>query len=75
MYAVSHHQRFHSRTQEFGKIVEDPAQTVRNEYYKSAFSVAEENAKAHGPLQGTLFWHWYDAGIGPGQVSIPRLRL
>ena len=40
----------------FGKITEDKAQSVRNQYYVSAYSVAEENAKAHGPLQGTLFW-------------------
>ena len=31
--------------------------------------MAEQNAKAHGPLQGTLFWHWYDIGLGPGKYG------
>ena len=54
--------------EEFGKITEDTAQKVRNQYFTAAYEVAEENVQANGPLQGTLFWHWYDAGIGPGQV-------
>lgn len=54
----------------FGKITEDKAQRVRNEYFKSAYEVAEENVRNDGPLQGTLFWHWYDAGIGPGQYGV-----
>ena len=56
--------------EEFGKITEDTAQKVRNEYFKSAYEVAEENVQNNGPLQGTLFWHWYDAGIGPGQYGV-----
>ncbi len=45
---------------------------MRNEYFKSAYSVAEENVKSNGPLMGTLFWHWYDEGMGPGQVRSSR---
>ena len=44
--------------EEFGKITEDKAQTVRNKYFATAHAVAQENAKAGGPLMGTLFWHW-----------------
>ena len=44
--------------EEFGKITEDKAQTVRNKYFTTAHAVAQENAKAGGPLMGTLFWHW-----------------
>ena len=44
--------------EEFGKITEDQAQTVRNKYFATAHAVAQENAKAGGPLMGTLFWHW-----------------
>jgi hypothetical protein len=31
--------------------------------------VAEADAKSNGPLMGTLFWHWYDIGLGPGQYG------
>ena len=44
--------------EEFGKITEDPAQTARNQYFQTAHAVAEDNAKAGGPLMGSLFWHW-----------------
>ena len=56
--------------EEFGKITEDSAQKVRNEYFRSAYAVAEENVKAEGPLMGTLFWHWYDEGVGPGKYGV-----
>ena len=55
--------------EEFGKITEDAAQTVRNQYFATAQAVAEDNAKSGGPLMGTLFWHWYDEGMGPGQYG------
>jgi len=54
----------------FGKITEEPAQRIRNQYYESAYAVAEADVTAKGPLMGTLFWHWYDAGIGPGQYGV-----
>ena len=31
---------------------------MRNKYFATAQAVAQENAKAGGPLMGTLFWHW-----------------
>ncbi len=31
---------------------------IRNKYFAAAHAVAEANAKAGGPLMGTLFWHW-----------------
>jgi mannan endo-1,4-beta-mannosidase len=31
---------------------------IRNKYFAVAHAVAEANAKAGGPLMGTLFWHW-----------------
>ena len=58
--------------EEFGKITEDKAQTVRNKYFTTAQAVAQENAKAGGPLMGTLFWHWYDEGMGPGQYGVHK---
>lgn len=57
--------------EEFGKIVEDSTfHSVRNEFFDTAFAVAEANAKSGGPLRGTLFWHWYDEGVGPGKYGV-----
>ena len=68
--------------EEFGKIVDknDPDEnklndkggrvtSVRDEYFRSAFEVAEA-AAAKGDLAGTLFWHWYDRGVGPGRYGV-----
>jgi len=56
--------------EEFGKIVEDKEKHVeRNKYFEAAYGVAEEAAKK-GELQGTLFWHWYDRGVGPGRYGV-----
>ena len=47
------------------------AQVVRNNR-----SIAEprvtylEAAAAEGDLAGTLFWHWYDRGVGPGRYGV-----
>lgn len=49
--------------------MEDKAQTVRNKYFETAQNVAQESASSGGPLMGTLFWHWYDEGMGPGQYG------
>jgi len=57
--------------EEFGKIVEDSStHSIRNQYFESAFEVAEANVKSGGPLRGTLFWHWYDEGVGPGKYGV-----
>lgn len=59
--------------EEFGKIVEDPVDhEVRNEFLEAAFAVAEAEAGADGPLKGTLFWHWYAEGVGPGKYGIRK---
>merc|ERR1712176_869209 len=59
--------------EEFGKIVEDPVgHKVRNEHLESAFEASESEAGADGPLKGTLFWHWYDEGVGPGKYGIRK---
>mmetsp|Transcript_2474 Transcript_2474/g.8808 ORF Transcript_2474/g.8808 Transcript_2474/m.8808 type:complete len:286 (+) Transcript_2474:898-1755(+) len=57
--------------EEFGKIVEDGvSHSERNKYFSAAYEVAEASAKAGGPLRGTLFWHWYDEGVGPGKYGV-----
>lgn len=43
--------------EEFGKITEDKANEIRNQYFAAAHAVAEQNAKSGGSLMGTLFWH------------------
>jgi len=56
--------------EEFGKIVEDKEKHVeRNKYFRAAYQIAEAAAEA-GDLQGTLFWHWYDRGVGPGRYGV-----
>ena len=32
-------------------------------------TVALSQAK-NGRLSGTLFWHWYDRGVGPGKYGV-----
>lgn len=50
--------------EEFGKIVEDRSTfSERNKYFAAAFDLAEQNAR-QGKLAGSLFWHWYDRGVG-----------
>jgi hypothetical protein len=45
--------------EEFGKIVnKEDVISLRNNFYKAAYEVAEEYAEKDGILQGTLFWHW-----------------
>jgi len=53
--------------EEFGKIGDEG---TRNEFMNSAYSVVEESVESGGPLRGALFYHWYDAGIGPGSYGI-----
>ena len=75
--------------EEFGKIVDknDPEENRRNDaggrvtktrdaYFRAAYEAAEAAAEA-GDLAGTLFWHWYDRGVGPGKVrrSIERQHV
>lgn len=68
--------------EEFGKIVDknDPEEnrlnaqggrdtSIRDTYFKAAYEVAEAAAKK-GELAGTLFWHWYDRGVGPGRFGV-----
>ena len=68
--------------EEFGKIVDrnDPRQNrenerggrrtrERDEYFAAGFDVAEKLA-SEGLLAGTLFWHWYDRGVGPGKYGV-----
>lgn len=68
--------------EEFGKIVDknDPEENRRNDagrrvtktrdaYFRAAYEAAEAAAEA-GDLAGTLFWHWYDRGVGPGRYGV-----
>jgi len=57
--------------EEYGKITNgDTTHKLRNSYFAAAMAAAEANAKAGGPLMGSLFWHLYDAGMGPGQYGV-----
>jgi mannan endo-1,4-beta-mannosidase len=38
-------------------------------YFRGAFDESEKAAE-EGSLSGTLFWHWYDRGIGPGKYGV-----
>jgi len=53
--------------EEFGKIG-DPG--TKDPYFKNAFDIAEQSAADGGPLRGTIFYHWYDEGIGPGKYGV-----
>ena len=69
--------------EEFGYSVTDPDDTtqvvadeeggrktpVRDAYFASAYDASLEAARA-GTLSGTLFWHWYDRGVGPGKYGV-----
>ncbi|CEF97526.1 Glycoside hydrolase, catalytic domain [Ostreococcus tauri] len=53
--------------EEFGKKVDRSAGEAgfveRDQYFSAAFEIAERAAR-DGELSGTIFWHWYDRGIG-----------
>jgi len=52
--------------EEFGKIIDSRDKegfAERDQYFAAAFRLALEYAK-QGKLAGSLFWHWYDRGIG-----------
>lgn len=49
--------------EEFGKKKESSTFAERDRYMRDAFDVAER-AAYEGKLAGTIFWHWYDRGIG-----------
>merc|ERR1712157_134146 len=53
--------------EEFGKKYDG-----KELWLKNAYNLAEESAAEGGPLRGTLFYHWYDEGIGPGSYGIQR---
>ena len=68
--------------EEFGKTVSptedgENAPNARNgratptrvRYFESAYAVSEAAAR-DGALAGTLFWHWYDRGVGPGKYGV-----
>jgi mannan endo-1,4-beta-mannosidase len=68
--------------EEFGKTVQrtETAENALNSrggrttptrvrYFESAYAVSEAAANA-GALAGTLFWHWYDRGVGPGKYGV-----
>ena len=42
---------------------------TRVRYFESAYALSEAAANA-GALAGTLFWHWYDRGVGPGKYGV-----
>ena len=42
---------------------------TRDAYFRAAYEAAEAAAEA-GDLAGTLFWHWYDRGVGPGRYGV-----
>ena len=49
--------------EEFGKMKESPSFSERDKYMRAALEIAEQ-AAADGKLSGTIFWHWYDRGVG-----------
>ena len=53
--------------EEFGKQVDRNEGATgfaeRDKYFTAAFDLAESAAR-DGKLSGTLFWHWYDRGVG-----------
>lgn len=55
--------------EEFGKIVEDPDHVERDKYFRAAYEEAVASMGARD-LDGVLFWHWYDDGIGPGRYGV-----
>tara|TARA_B110000902_G_scaffold246350_1_gene301381 strand:+ start:1373 stop:1867 length:495 start_codon:yes stop_codon:yes gene_type:complete len=42
---------------------------TRVEYFKAGYEVSEA-AATDGTLAGTMFWHWYDRGVGPGKYGV-----
>jgi mannan endo-1,4-beta-mannosidase len=42
---------------------------TRVEYFESAYAVSEAAAR-EGDVSGTLFWHFYDRGVGPGKYGV-----
>jgi len=42
---------------------------TRVEYFKAGYEVSEAAANSQ-ELSGTLFWHWYDRGVGPGKYGV-----
>ena len=53
--------------EEFGKQVDRNEGATgfaeRDKYFAAAFDLAESAAR-DGKLSGTIFWHWYDRGVG-----------
>jgi mannan endo-1,4-beta-mannosidase len=61
--------------EEFGIIVGKTPEERKNDmkkrdmYFKNAFDTTESLAKDK-KISGTMFWHFYDEGVGPGRFGV-----
>jgi len=53
--------------EEYGKI---GPYTIKFPYFRGANQLVENSAINGDALRGSLFYHWYDNGIGPGKYGV-----
>merc|ERR1712183_8107 len=53
--------------EEYGKLGSD---AIKVPYLRSANQLVEGSARKGGALRGSLFFHWYPDGVGPGRFGI-----